>query len=70
MNNKQIHDIILAHGGRIQGGINWTWALFLHDDEGRKAFALIEPHVDHRGYYEAQPDSANPNLHLGGFRYR
>jgi len=65
--------IIAKHGGEIGGGINWTWARFADDMIGKKCFEeclKVFPDMDHRGYYEANPDACNPNLHRGGFRYR
>lgn len=70
---SKITDIVAKHGGRVEGSINWTWATFPDDVQGKAAYeeCLKEvPDMDHRGYYDAQPNSSNPNLHRGGFRYR
>lgn len=73
MDYAKLREIVTKHGGQIEGGINWTWATFPNDQQGNAAFdecLKAFPEMDHRGYYEAQLESSNPNLHQGGFRFR
>lgn len=69
----EIRQFILDRGAVIQGGINWTWAIFPDDEMGEACFTELlkrYPFIEHRGYYKADPQSSNSNLHRGGFRYR
>jgi hypothetical protein len=73
MNMRIAEEIVRKHKGEVSTLINWHWAHFASDVQGKECFAAMLkafPDLDHRGYYEAQPDSSNPNLHLGGFRFR
>lgn len=67
------HELVTQAGGELQTLINWTWALFTDDTIGQQVFkdvCALNPDIEHRGYSMAQPDSANSNLHKGGFRFR
>ena len=59
-------------GATIHPCIAWTWAHgFVSPEAGRMFVEWLEEYgYEHRGYYPAQPDSANPRLHLDGVRYR
>lgn len=52
--------------------INWCWAKDFPTPEAGREFArwCQENGVDNRGYYPAEPDSTNPNLHVDGVRFR
>lgn len=56
----------------IRNGINWTWAYGFPDPDKGQEFVqwLAENGYDHRGYYPANPESSNSNLHRDGVRFR
>ena len=60
MTFKEIEALVLEHGGTISPGINWTWAIFPDDNNGKKVFDQVKDHVEHRGYYDAQPEADLP----------
>lgn len=70
MDYEEICRIIHHHGGTVESGINWTWAKFSDDKQGKAAFDRVSPYVENRGYYASQPNSENPNIRQGGFRFR
>jgi hypothetical protein len=70
METKEFEAIIHEHGGVIQPAINWIWAVFEDDEKGHACFEKLKDHCEHRGYYEGNPQSTNPNARLGGFRFR
>lgn len=66
-------ETIAAYNGTVVGGINWTWAKFLDDGQGKACLDQMrrdDPTLEDRGYYDADPEAQNPNLRLGGFRFR
>lgn len=73
MDYDKAQAIITKHGGTMEHVINWTWAQFDTDEQGRTCFEEMKaafPDMEHRGYYAAAPNSDNENLHRGGFRFR
>lgn len=71
MSDEEFYNTIKKYGGIIDGGINWTWAKFPNDIDGLECFRKLSKHCwEHRGYYPAEPNSPNSNLHQGGFRFR
>jgi hypothetical protein len=59
-------------GATISGGINWDWATGFPSPEVAKEFIawLDANNYEHRGYYPADKDSGNHNLHSDGVRFR
>jgi hypothetical protein len=70
MTLNEVREYIDANGGEREYLINWEWAYFPNDDLGLQVFNHVKAHIEHRGFYPAQPKSGNPNLHRAGFRFR
>jgi len=70
MDMTEVLKAIELYGGTLQFGCNWTWAIFQSDEQGIACFLLVRQSCDNRGYNYADPNSENPNLRLGGFRFR
>ena len=61
---KDIETFVAEHGGTIEGGINWTWAMFPSDELANKFHDALSAIWETRGVYPAT--AAQP----AGVRFR